>query len=81
MRENRAKHSCNSRVTRWVDLTIDHFSGFKMALVDSILREPQHKAIKISTYDEHFFVAKFDATKRSAKRFLLKTQNSTDFED
>ena len=78
MRENRANKSYISRLTRWVDkllpfdFTIDHLPGSKMGLVDYILREPQQKAVNISTYDEQFIVAKLNAIKRSAKRFLKK---------
>ena len=50
-----------------------------MGLIDYISREPQQKAVNISTYDEHFIVAKLDAIKRSAKRFLLNAENYTAF--
>ena len=83
MRENRANKSYNSRLTRWVDslltldFSIDHPPGSKMGLVDS--REPYQKAVNISIYDEQFIVAKLDAIKRSAKRFLLNAENYIDF--
>ena len=81
MRENRANKSYNSRLKHWVDrlllfdFSIDHLPGSKMGLVDYILREPQQKAVNIYTYDEQFIVAKLDAIKRSAKRFLLHAEN------
>ena len=50
-----------------------------MGLVDYISCEPQQKAVKISAYDEQFIVAKLDAIKRSAKRFLLNAENYIDF--
>ena len=46
-----------------------------MGLVDYISREPQQKAFNICAYDELFIVAKLDAIKRSAKRFLLNAEN------
>ena len=46
---------------------------------DYISRKPQQKAVNISNYDEQFIVAKPDATKRSAKRFLLNAENYTNF--
>ena len=67
MRGNRANKSYNGRLTRWVDrllpfdFSIDHLPGSKIGLVDYISREPQQKAINISTYDEQFIVAKLDA--------------------
>ena len=63
MRENRSNKSYNSRLTRLVDrllpfdFSIDHISGSKMGLVDYISRNPQQKAVNISTYDEQFIVA------------------------
>ena len=81
MRENTANISHNSRLTRWVDQLlpfdnlIDHLAGTKMGLVDFILREPQQKAVNVSTYEEQFIVAKLDAIKRNAKRFLLNAEN------
>ena len=50
-----------------------------MGLVDYIVREPQQYAFSISTYDEQFIVAKLDAIKRSAKRFLMNAKNYPDF--
>ena len=50
-----------------------------MGLADYILREPQQKAVSISTYDEQFIVSRLDAIKRSAKRFSLKEEIYTDF--
>ena len=50
-----------------------------MGLVDYISREPQQKAVNVSAYDEQFIVAKLDAIKRSAKRFLLNAENYIDF--
>ena len=50
-----------------------------MGLFDYILRKPQQKAVNISTYDEQFIVAKLDAIKRSARRFLLNAENYTNF--
>ena len=85
MREKRAKKLYNSRLTRWVDrlltfdFSIDHLPGSKMGLVDYMSREPQQKAVNISTYDDQFIVAKLDAIKRSAKRFLVNAENYTDF--
>ena len=85
MRENRANKSYNSRLTRWsdrllpFDFTIDHLPGSKMGLVDYISRDTQQKAVNISAYDEQFIVAKLDVIKRSAKRFLLNTENYVDF--
>ena len=85
MRENRANKSYNSRLSRWVDrlLRFDFLIGHPpvsiMGLVDYILRETQQKAVKISTYDEQFIVAKLDATKRSVKNFLLNAENYTNF--
>ena len=64
MRKNRSNKSYNSRLTRWVDrllpfdFSIDHLPGSKMGLVDYISRDPQQKAVNISTYDEQFIVAK-----------------------
>ena len=78
MRENRAKKSHNSRLTRRVDrllhfdFTIDHLPGSKMGLIDYISRHPQQKAVNISTYDEQFIVAKLDVIKHSAKPFFIK---------
>ena len=78
MRESRANKSYISRLARWVDrllpfdFTIDHIIDSKMGLIDYISREPQQKAVNISTYDEQFIVAKLDAIKRSPKRFLKK---------
>ena len=83
MRENRANKSYNSRLTRWVDrllpfdFLIDHLPGSNMGLVDYISREPQQKAVNISFYDKQFIVAKLDAIKRSAKRFLLNAEHYT----
>ena len=48
-------------------------------MVDYISRDPQQKALKISTYDEQFIVSNLDAIKLSAKRFLLNAENYTDF--
>ena len=85
MRENRSNKSYNSRLTRWVDrllpfdFSIDHLSGSKLGLVDFISREPQQKAVNISTYDEQFIVAKLDVIKRGAKHFLLNAENYVDF--
>ena len=82
MRENRANKSYNSRLTRWVDrllqfdFSIDHLPASKMGLVDYMSRDPQQKAVNISAYDEQFIVAKLDVIKRSAKRFLLNTENT-----
>ena len=50
-----------------------------MGLVDYISSKPQQKAVNMSTYDEQLIVAKFDAIKRNAKRFLLNAENYTDF--
>ena len=50
-----------------------------MGLVDYISRDPQQKAVNISTYDEQFIVAKLDVIKRGAKRFLLNAENYVDF--
>ena len=50
-----------------------------MGLVNDISRETQQKDVNISTYDEQFKVAKLDVIKRSAKRFLLNSENYTDF--
>ena len=50
-----------------------------MGLEKYISREPQQKAVNISTYDEQFIVAKMDALKNSAKRFLLNAEIYTDF--
>ena len=50
-----------------------------MGLVDYISRDPQPKAVNISAYDEQFIVAKVDANKRSAKRFLLNAENYVNF--
>ena len=50
-----------------------------MGLVDYISRELQQESVNISTYDEHFKVAKLDAIKRSAQSFLLNAENYTDF--
>ena len=50
-----------------------------MELVDYISREPQQKAVNISTYDEQFIDAKLEATNRIAKRFLLNAENYNDF--
>ena len=75
MKENRANKSYNSRLSRSVDklspfdFSIDHLLGSKMGLVAYTLREPQQKAVNISTYDEQFIVAKLDAIKRSARQF------------
>ena len=85
MRENRVNKSYNSRPTRWFDrllsfdFLINHLIGSKMGLVDYISRELQQKAVHISNYDDQFIVAKLDAMKRSAKRFLLNAENYTDF--
>ena len=85
MRENRSNESYNSRLARWVDrllpfdFSIDHLAGSKMGLVDYISRDPQQKAVNISTYDEQFIVAKLDVIKRGAKRFLLNAENYVDF--
>ena len=85
MRENRANKSYNSRLTRWVDqllpfdFTIDHLLGSKMGLVDYISRDPQQKAVNISSYGEQFIVANLDVIKRSAKRFLLNSENYVHF--
>ena len=85
MRENRSNKSYNSRLTRWVDrllpfdFSIDHLPGSKMGLVDYISRDPQQKAVNISTFDEQFIVAKLDVTKRGAKRFLLNAEKYVDF--
>ena len=85
MRENRAKKSYNSRLTRWIDrllpfnFTIDHLPGSKMGSVDYISRDPQQKAVNISAYDEQFIVAKMDVIKRSAKRVLLNAENYVEF--
>ena len=85
MRQNRSNKSYNSRLTRWVDrllpfdFSIDHLPGSKIGLVDYISRDPQHKAVNISTYDEQFLVAKLDVIKRGAKHFLLNAENYVDF--
>ena len=85
MRENRANKSYNSCLTRWVNhlfslvFSVDHLPCSKLGLVDYILREPQQKAVNISTYDEQFIVAKLDAIKSSAKFFSLNAENYTDF--
>ena len=85
MRENSSNKSYNSRLTRWVDrlipfdFSIDHLPGSKMGLVAYISRDPQQKAVNISTYDEKFLVAKLDVIKRGAKRFLLNAENYVDF--
>ena len=50
-----------------------------MGLVDNISREPQKKAVNLSTYDGKFIVAELDAFKSCAKHFLLNTENYTDF--
>ena len=50
-----------------------------MGLADYILREPPQKAVSISIYDEQFIFSRFDAIKRSAKRFSLKEEICTDF--
>ena len=84
MREKRANKS-NSCLTRWVDrllpfyFSIDHLPGSKMGLVDYIYREPQQKAVNLSTYDEQFIVAKLDAFKRRGNRFMLNAENYTNF--
>ena len=76
MRENRANKPYNSGLTRWADrllpfdLSINHLPGSKMGLVDYISREPQQKAVYISTYDEQFIIAKLEAIKHSAKRYF-----------
>ena len=49
-----------------------------MGLVDYISREPQQKAVNVSAYDEQFKVAKLDAIRRSAKRFLFNSKNYID---
>ena len=80
IRERRANKSYNSRLTSWVDrlwpfdFTIDYLPGSNMGLVDYISRELQQKAVNFSTYDEQFIVAKLDAIKRTAKRFLLNAE-------
>ena len=85
MRENRSNKSYNSRLTRCVDrllpfdFSIDHLPGSKMGLVDYISRDPQQKAVNISTYDEQIIVAKLDVIKRGEKRFLLNAENYVDF--
>ena len=85
IRENSANKSYNSPLTLWFDklspfdFTIDHLPGSEMGLVDYSLQEPQQKAVNISTYVEQFIVAKLDAIKRSAYRFLLNAENYTDF--
>ena len=85
MRENRSNKSFNSRLTRWVDrllpfdFSIDHLPGTKMGLKDYISRDPHQQAVNISAYDEQFIVAKLDAIKRSAQRFLLNAKNYVDF--
>ena len=85
MSENRANKPYNSQLTRWVDrllpfdFTIDHLTGSKMGLFDYIPRDPQHKAVNITAYDEHFIFAKLDVIKCSAKRFLLNAENYTNF--
>ena len=85
MRENRANKSYNSRLTRWVDrrllfdFSIDHLPGSKMGPVDYISREPQQKAVNVSTNEEQFIVAKLNAIKRSAKRLSFNAENYTDF--
>ena len=50
-----------------------------MGLVDYISRDPQQKAVNISTYDGQFIVAKLDVIKRGAKRFLLNAENYVNF--
>ena len=81
MRESRAYKSYNIRLTHLVDklllfdFSIDHLPGSKKGLIDYISREPQQKAVNISTDDEQFIVAKLDAIKRSGKRFLLNAEN------
>ena len=76
MIEKRADKSYNSGLTRWADRllpfdsSINHLLGSKMGLVDYISREPQQKAVNISTYDEQFIMAKLDAIKQSAKQFF-----------
>ena len=85
MRENRAKKSYNSRLTRWVDrllpfdFTIDHLPGSKMGLNDYISRDRQQKSVNTSAYEEQFIVAKLDVIKLGAKRFLLNAENYIDF--
>ena len=85
MRENRANKPYNSRLTRCVDrllpfdFWINHLPCSKMGSVDFISGEPQHKAVSISTYVEQFIVAKLDASKRSAERFLLNAEIYTVF--
>ena len=49
-----------------------------MGLVDYLLRKPRQKTVIISTY-EKCIVAKLDAIKCSAKRFLLNAENYNDF--
>ena len=61
------------------DFEVDHLLDSEMGLVDSFLREPQQDAVITSTKDEQLIVAKLVAVKRSAKCFLLNTQNFTDF--
>ena len=50
-----------------------------MGLVDYISRDRQQHAVNISAYDEQFIVAKLDVIKRSAKHFLLNSENYVDF--
>ena len=81
MRESRANKSYNNRLTHLVDkllpfdFSIDLLPGSKKGLIDYISREPEQKAVNISTDDEQFIVAKLDAIKRSGKRFLLNAEN------
>ena len=80
MKENTSNKSYNSRLTRWIDrllpfqFDIEHLPGAKMGLVDYISRHPFQKAIKVSTYDEEFNVAKLKLI--SASNNTLELNNT-----
>ena len=48
-----------------------------MGLVDYVSREPFARAKKISTYDEHFVVAKISKIRDSMKHLITNNQNAT----
>ena len=83
LRKNRACKSYNSRLASWIDrlfssdfttIPIDYLHVSKIGLLDYILRDPQQKTAKISTYDEQFIVTTVDAITVSSKRFCSNTQ-------
>ena len=72
--------SLDGLIVYWLSIfPIDHLSDLKMGLLDYISREPLQKSVNLSTYDEQYIVAKLDAIKRNAGRFLLNTEKYTDF--